>query len=333
MRAPPSNNHTRWRLHQVSFLPFSFLTLVGSPPASRQKSRQKSRAQNRESTSSSKDKDRDAKEREKELAREVERERERQREKEIMAFREFSTKLPMRRRRNPDDPLPDPLQHSSLTPLHYDPSGSSPYNDSQNNYLRRQVPPLDHQLSSGSGGGGSSRNEAKSREAQRLRAMAPAANISTAEGFGGNFGMNPSTMTSQGRNLPPTDPNSYSSSNYMAQPKYSQQPSPSSGLAGHGFSIMSSMPENLHNPKALPHINPTYQQQQHQHQYDSHESESKLPPTTNYSSSQAAAAAAQRRSLNDHPSGSNDETNPLSYATGNNRAQVMISPRIPLLPS
>lgn len=254
-----------------------------------------------------------------------------------MAFREFSTKLPMRRRRNPDDPLPDPLQHSSLMPLHYDPSVPNGYNDSQNNYLRRQMPPIEHQSSTGSGSG-SSRNDVKSREAQRLRAVGPAGNMVPAEGYGGNFGMNPSNITPRGRNLPPTDPNNYPSSNFMAQPKYLQQSSPSAAGSGHGFSMMPNMNENLSNPKALPHINSSlngggiYQHQQQHHQYESHESESKLPPTMNYSNSQssaaaaAAAAAAQRRSLNDHPNGSNDETNPLSYATGNNRSQVSSLP-------
>jgi cyclin-dependent kinase-like len=186
------------------------LRCLGSPPASRQKSRQKSRAQNREGGGGGggggkeKEKERDAKERERELAREVERERERQREKEIMAFREFSTKLPMRRRRNPDDPLPmpEPLQYSSLTPLslHYDPSGGGAggYDPQQGpgagagGYNRRHMPPLDHQISTGSGGGAggnSSRNEAKSREAQRLRAMAPPSSDSGGSyGYGGGGG-------------------------------------------------------------------------------------------------------------------------------------------------
>jgi cyclin-dependent kinase-like len=308
--------------------------LSGSPPASRQKSRQKSRAQNRDGAPSDKEKNRDAREREKELAREVERERERQREREILAFREFSTKLPMRRRRNPDDPLPDPQQYSSLTPLHYDPSG--PYNDTQNAYLRRQMPPIDHQVSTGSGSG-SSRNEMKSREMQRLRAMPPptqgggGSGVATGDGYGGPYGMaGPNGIgTPRGRTLLAADPNNqaaYASGGgaFMAQPpKYLQQPQQSPNGPVAGFSMMPSMPENpLANTKALPHINASsyHHHQQQQLPYDpTQDSEAKLPSAAVGYSSQATH---QRRSIPDHP---NEGTNP-PHAAGNARSQVWSLP-------
>jgi hypothetical protein len=176
----------------------------------------------------------------------------------------------------------------------------------------------------------------KSREMQRLRAMPPpsqgtgvgsSSGVPTGEGYGGHYGMaGPNgIVTPRGRTLLAADPNSQatyaSGGNFMAQPpKYLQQQQ----------QMMPSMPENLSNTKALPHINAgagvaaaAYQHQQHQ--YDlAHDSEAKLPATATASYSQAAAH--QRRSIPDNANGPSE----APYAAGNARSQV---PPLPLSPA
>mmetsp|Transcript_16335 Transcript_16335/g.24615 ORF Transcript_16335/g.24615 Transcript_16335/m.24615 type:complete len:754 (-) Transcript_16335:207-2468(-) len=249
---------------------------AGSPPASRQKSRQKSRHQNRDAKDRDKERER---ERAKELEREVERERERQREKEIMAFREFSTKLPMRRRKNhgssfgPEDPIPDPSQYS-LTPLQYEahpsyrasPPGSS-MGDQASNHMRqpvRNVPPLDHHPSNPNNPMGSSRDnksrEGHTREGQRYRGGRPIAAPLDQSSAGGGY--NPYTTGGNSKAPPPANltPRAQAllglDSGAQGSNLYGQSSHPTTGK--YPSAAMSALPEGTNmGSKALPHINPS----------------------------------------------------------------------------
>jgi hypothetical protein len=170
-----------------------------SPPASRQKSSRKNRAgvaQQQTTTAAAvgaeaRDKEKDKRERERarEIEREMEREREKAREKEISSFREFSTKLPMRRRNKhssfgPDDPAPDPSQYS-LTPLHYEAHAmAAAASEQQVRQSLRQMPPIaSHQhVNAGSGPGGMhAPRDNRSREGHRLRGPRPVAPLGGGE--------------------------------------------------------------------------------------------------------------------------------------------------------
>eukprot|EP00603_Paraphysomonas_imperforata_P004496 CAMPEP_0114426414 /NCGR_PEP_ID=MMETSP0103-20121206/7787_1 /TAXON_ID=37642 ORGANISM="Paraphysomonas imperforata, Strain PA2" /NCGR_SAMPLE_ID=MMETSP0103 /ASSEMBLY_ACC=CAM_ASM_000201 /LENGTH=701 /DNA_ID=CAMNT_0001595377 /DNA_START=98 /DNA_END=2203 /DNA_ORIENTATION=+ len=122
-----------------------------------QKSRQRSRQ---------KDEDKEAKERERarELEREAERQREKQRETEILAFREFSTKLPIKLRNTPTEDV-------ALTPLYPNaPGGDMGQAHSRGGHQAARVPPIDpnsRDAQKSRGGGGP--DGRKSRDGQRSR--------------------------------------------------------------------------------------------------------------------------------------------------------------------
>ena len=157
---------------------------VGSPTESRQKSGRKSRGvasqQQGDSSKESREKDKRERERAREIERELEREREKAREKEISSFREFSVKLPIRRRNKhssfgPDDPVPDPAQYS-LTPLHYESHAMAAASEQQVRQSLRQMPPIAHQHVSTQAAPSSMHvpRDNRSREGQRLRNPRPA---------------------------------------------------------------------------------------------------------------------------------------------------------------
>lgn len=125
---------------------------------SKQKSRQRSRHEEDQEAHGQADREREReRERARELEREAERQREKQRESEIMAFREFSTKLPIKLRNTTPD---GDKRLSSL----YDQSQQAPHAGRGQHVAR--VPPIDPSVT-----GQRSRGEGRrSREGQRHRA-------------------------------------------------------------------------------------------------------------------------------------------------------------------